>query len=259
MIIVKSRVKYAILKYVPNVERNEKINIAVTLHFPNTKQLEMTIINNWKRVKSFDDEADIQFLKKYVNDLREQFTINLFNDFDGMSIDDPLLLDELTRYFVNKFVFEIHEIDTEENFGELLRNLKKIYLYYEEGKDKRITEKESKAYIEQHLLENNISYERRGIKNTIQEQYGNNINFDYKINNKYYKLIFLTEDNYAGYVGILKMWIANAIMLKKENKKLIFVIDDLLKNERTESYKKMLSDYGNIISVQEFINLKLKD
>ena len=176
MIIVKSRVKYAILKYVPNVERNEKINIAVTLHFPNTKQLEMTIINNWKRVKSFDDEADIQFLKKYVNDLREQFTINLFNDFDGMSIDDPLLLDELTRYFVNKFVFEIHEIDTEENFGELLRNLKKIYLYYEEGKDKRITEKESKAYIEQHLLENNISYERRGIKNTIQEQYGNNIN-----------------------------------------------------------------------------------
>ena len=212
---MKSRVKYAILKYVPNVERNEKINIAVTLHFPNTKQLEMTIINNWKRVKSFDDEADIQFLKKYVNDLREQFTINLFNDFDGMSIDDPLLLDELTRYFVNKFVFEIHEIDTEENFGELLRNLKKIYLYYEEGKDKRITEKESKAYIEQHLLENNISYERRGTKNTIQEQYGNNINFDYKINNKYYKLIFLTEDNYAGYVGILKMWIANAIMLKK--------------------------------------------
>ena len=69
----------------------------------------------------------------------------------------------------------------------------------------------------------------------------------------------MTEDNYAGYVGILKMWIANAIMLKKENKKLIFVIDDLLKNERTESYKKMLSDYGNIISVQEFINLKLKD
>lgn len=256
---MKSRVKYAILKYVPNVERNEKINIAVTLHFPNTKQLEMTIINNWKRVKSFDDEADIQFLKKYVNDLREQFTINLFNDFNGMSIDDPLLLDELTRYFVNKFVFEIHEIDTEENFGELLRNLKKIYLYYEEGKDKRITEKESKAYIEQHLLENNISYERRGTKNTIQEQYGNNINFDYKINNKYYKLIFLTEDNYAGYVGILKMWIANAIMLKKESKKLIFVIDDLLKNERTESYKKMLSDYGDIISVQEFINLKLKD
>lgn len=256
---MKSRVKYAILKYVPNVERNEKINIAVTLHFPSTEQLEMTIINNWKRVKSFDDEADIQFLKKYVNDLREQFTINLFNDFDGMSIADPLLLDELTRYFVNKFVFEIHEIDTEENFGELLRNLKKIYLYYEEGKDKRITEKESKAYIEQHLLENNIFYERRGTKNIIQEQYGNNINFDYKINNKYYKLIFLTEDNYAGYVGILKMWIANAIMLRKESKKLIFVIDDLLRNERTESYKKMLSDYGDIISVQEFVNLKLKD
>lgn len=252
------KVKYAILKYVPNLERNERINIAITLHYPKTKQLDMVIINNWKRIKNFDDEADIQFLKKYVYDLKEQFTVNLVNDFDGISLDNPLLLDELTKYFVNKFIFEIHEIDTNEMFDDLLKNLRNIYLYYEIGKDKRITEKESKAYIEQHLLENNIFYEKRGIKNNIQEQYGNNINFDYKIDNNYYKLIFLTEDNYAGYVGILKMWIANAIMLKKENKKLIFVIDDLLKNDRTETYKKMLSDYGEIISVQEFVNMKTR-
>ena len=255
---MKTRVKYAILKYVLNIERNERINIAVTLHYPEKKQLEMTIINNWRRVKSFDDEADIRFLKKYVDDLKEQFTVNLVNDFDGISLDNPLLLDELTKYFVNKFIFEIHEIDTNEMFGDLLKKLKNIYLYYEVGKDKRITEKESKAYIEQHLLENNISYERRGTKNSIQEQYGNNINFDYKIENNYYKIIFLTEDNYAGYVGILKMWIANAIMLKKENKQLIFVIDDLLKNNKTESYRKMLSDYGDVITVQEFISLKTK-
>ena len=61
-----SNVKYAVLKYVPNLERNERINIAIVLHFPKTEQIEMIIINNWKRVKSFDDEADIQFLKKYV-------------------------------------------------------------------------------------------------------------------------------------------------------------------------------------------------
>lgn len=108
------------------------------------------------------------------------------------------------------------------------------------------------------MLENNISYEKCGTKNKIEEQYGNKVNFDYKIENNYYKLIFLNEENYAGYVGILKMWIANAIMLKKANKKLIFVIDDLLMNDRTESYKKMLSDYGEIITVQEFINLKIK-
>lgn len=252
---MKARVKYGILKYVPNFERNEKINVAVVLHYPTTKQLEMVIINKWHRVKRFDDEADIQFLKRYVHNLKEQFTINLTNDFDGISLDNLILLDELTKYFVNKFVFEIHEIDTDETFENLLKNLKNIYLYYEVEKDKRVTEKESKAYIEQHFLENNISYEKRGTKNSVQEQYGNNVNFDYKIDDKYYKLIFLTEDNYIGYVGILKMWIANAIMLKKENKQLVFVIDDLLKNDRTESYKKMLSDYGKIITIQEFINI----
>lgn len=253
---MKTRVKYAVLKYVPNLERNERINIAVVLHFPESEQLEMTIINNWRRVKSFDDEADIQFLKKYVDDLKEQFTVNLFNDFDGMKLNDNLLLDELTKYFVNKFIFEIHEINTNDNFKELLENLKNIYLYYDININKRITEKESKAFIERHFLENNILYERMGSKNAIQEQYGNNINFDYKIDDKYYKLIFLTEDNYSGYVAILKMWITNSMMLKKENKELIFVIDDNMKNDKTESYKKMLSDYAKIISIDDFINIK---
>ena len=254
-----NKVKYAILKYVPNLERNERINIAVTLHYPNSKQLETNVINNWKRVKSFDDEADIQFLKKYVEDLKEQFTSNLINDFDGLELDDPLLLDELTKYFVNKFVFEIHTIDTDESFGNLLKYLKDIYLYYEVDKDKRISEKETKAFIERHFLENNISYEKQGTKNLIQEKYGNNINFDYKIDDKFYKLIFLTEQNYAGYVGILKMWITNSMMLKKEGKTLVFVIDDCLNNEKTEAYKKMISDYGEIMSVQEFINIKSND
>lgn len=255
---MKTNVKYAVLKYVPNIERNEKINVAIALHFPEQEQIEMTIINNWKRVKSFDDEADIQFLKRYVNDLKKQFTNNLFNDFNGMKLTDPLLLDELTKYFVNKFVFEIHEINTTSSFNELLKNLIDIYLYYDITKDKRITEKESKAFIEQHFLENNISYERMGSKNSIQERYGNNINFDYKIDDKYYKLIFLTEDNYSGYVAILKMWIANAIMLKKEKKELIFVLDDTLKNDKTETYNQMLSDYGKVITVQEFINTKVE-
>ncbi|MCI9433682.1 MAG: DUF3037 domain-containing protein [Bacilli bacterium] len=253
----KFKAKYAVLKYVPNLERNERINIAIVLHYPESKQLDMIIINNWKRVRSFDDEADIPFLKKYVDDLKEQFTINLLSDFDGISLDNILLLDELTKYFVNKFIFEIHEINTEDSFKDLLDNLKNIYLYYDISKEKRVNEMESKAFIEKHFLENNVFYERCGHKNAIQEKYGNNINFDYKIDDKYYKLIFLTEDNYNGYVAILKMWITNSIMLKKENKELIFVLDDNLNNEKTNSYKRMLSEYGKIISIQDFVNIKI--
>ena len=253
---MKRRVKYAVLKYVPNIERNEKINVAVVLHFPDSEQIEMAIINNWKRVRNFDDEADIQFLKKYVFDLKEQFTVNLFNDFDGIQLSNILLLDELTKYFVNKFIFEIHEITVSDSFEKLLNYLRKVYLYYDVSIDKRISEKESKAFIERCFLEHNVSYERLGTKNAIQEKYGNNINFDYKILNNYYKLIFLTEDNYSAYVAILKMWIANSIMLQKENKRLIFVIDDVIKNEKTDSYKKMLSEYCEVITLQEFVNIR---
>ena len=250
------KVKYAILKYVPNMERNERINIAIVLHYPNSKEIRMEIINNWKRVSSFDDEADIKFLKKYVDDLKEQFSDNLVNDFDGMSLDNILLLDEMTKYFVNKFVFEIHEINTKEKFEILLEHIKKIYLHYDYEKSKRSKEDESKAVIEKYFLENNVVYEKRGSKNAIQEEYGNNISFDYVLNNVYYKIICLTEDNYNGYVAILKMWIANYIMLKKENKKLVFVIDDNINNDKTKSYKKMLNDYGIVMTLQEFIKEK---
>ena len=73
------KVKFAILKYIPNFERNEKINIGIILHYPDTKQLDMELINKWQRVKSFDDEVDVSFLKDYVSDLKKEFTSNLFN------------------------------------------------------------------------------------------------------------------------------------------------------------------------------------
>lgn len=253
---MKNKMKYAILKYVPNLERNERINVAVVLHDPNAKMLDMILINNWNRVRKFDDEADISFLKKYVEDLKTEFSVNLLNDDDNLDLNSFLLLDDMTKYFVNKFIFEIHEINTKEKFGDLLNELKNIYLYYDINKNKRKTEKESKAYIEKNFLEHNIIYEKRGVNNMIQEKYGNNINFDYKINEKYYKLIFLTEDNYLGYVAMLKMWIANSIMLEKEQKELIFVIDDMIKNEKTENYKNMLSEYGKIITIEDFINIR---
>ncbi len=255
---MKTNAKYAILKYVPNLERNEKINIAVVLHFPQYQLLEMSVINNWKRVKRFDDEADLSFLKKYVDSLKNHFSVNLLNDFDNFDIDDPMLLDESTKFFVNKFVFEIHEIDTDLSFDKLFDYLINLYLYYDVSKDKRISEKESKVFIEQHFLENNVVYEKCGSKNAICEKYGNNINFDYKINDNYYKLIFLTNDNYKNYVAILKMWITNTIMLKKENKQLIFVIDDMVQNEKTKSYKKMLSEYGKVIDIHQFVNNSYK-
>ena len=72
----------------------------------------------------------------------------------------------------------------------------------------------------------------------------------------YYKIICLTEDNYNGYVAILKMWIANYIMLKKENKKFVFAIDDNINNDKTKSYKKMLNDYGIVMTLQDFIKEK---
>lgn len=45
-------------------------------------------------------------------------------------------------------------------------------------------------------------------------------------------------------------------MLKKENKKFVFAIDDNINNDKTKSYKKMLNDYGIVMTLQDFIKEK---
>ena len=64
------------MKYVPDYERDERINVAVVLHSPEDKFMSIKIIENWRRLKEFDDELDINFMKSYLKTVEEQFNYN---------------------------------------------------------------------------------------------------------------------------------------------------------------------------------------
>ena len=44
--------------------------------------------------------------------------------------------------------------------------------------------------------------------------------------------------------------------VKERKQKTFFVIDDNINNDKTKSYKKMLNDYGIVMTLQDFIKEK---
>ena len=126
---MKRLVKYAILQYVLSLERDEKINIGVVLHSPKDRFMELKVINNWRRLKEFDDEIDIEFMKSYIKTLKEYFEYNpLNNNYD---IDDENILDKMTQYYINQIIFKISEVCIDLSCNEFLEKLKNNYLYFD--------------------------------------------------------------------------------------------------------------------------------
>jgi len=140
---MKRNVKFAIMKYVPNYERDERINVAVVLHSPEDKFMSIKIIENWRRLKEFDDELDIDFMKSYLKTVEEQFNYNLISS-ETINIDDDCLLEKITQFYINQFVFVISNIAIESSCEEFLARLKDNYLYYDTDKKKRISKKDSR-------------------------------------------------------------------------------------------------------------------
>lgn len=245
---MERRVKYAIMQYVPNSERDERINVAVTLHSPEDNYLETVIISNWRRLAEFDDELDIKFMKVYLNSIKEQFEINLSADANiQKDISNIYLLDNLTRFYINQFVFKMNELDIVDSCDIFLEKLRQNFLYYDDDKTHRVSKKDSKKFFEELLRGKSIQYEKKNLIGNYQEK----INIDYKIGEEYYKFISFDETNVDSYIPIIKMWMLNSHEMKKINVNLVFVVNDLINNEQTSKLVKMLSDYGKVIGTSE--------
>ena len=248
---MKRNVKYAIMKYVPNYERDERINVAVVLHSPEDNFLSMKIIDNWRRLKEFDDELDIDFMKTYIKTVQEQFSYSIINTPD-IDIKNECLLEQMTQFYINQFVFVISEISIETDCEDFLIMLKDNYLYYDNEKKKRVSKKESLAFFSELLRGKNISYELIGTKNTLVGSYDEKINVDIKIGNKYYKIINFNDSNIDTYVPTIKMWMMNALELNENKEKLVFVINEQISDERVSTFIRMLSKYGEVLKLSEF-------
>jgi hypothetical protein len=55
---------FSLIQYVPDLARGEFLNLGVLLHCPEEGQLECLLTNDWRRVRRFHPQADLEFLQE---------------------------------------------------------------------------------------------------------------------------------------------------------------------------------------------------
>lgn len=140
--------KFSVLRYVPNDIRQEFINIGVVLHSPEDKFIDCLITNNYSRVKSFDDEIDLPFLKIVLSGVKDDFSkTSVVSGPSFEDIADRLYLEKATSIYVNQLQFsEIKQIRSRDLEADLLK-LFKMYVYFDVQKKSRITDQEVKTIM----------------------------------------------------------------------------------------------------------------
>jgi hypothetical protein len=133
VIVFKNLCKYTVLRYVSDEYREEFINIGLIMHVPSEGLVMTKFTSNFSRVKAFDDEVDLDFLKLVLEGIEEQFSTTK-STVTGPSVKetkDEAFLQEYTRHYVNQLQFsEIRNIFST-NYEEDFDKLFKTYVYFD--------------------------------------------------------------------------------------------------------------------------------
>lgn len=213
--------KFAVLRYVPDENRQEFINVGLVFHSPEDGYIDMELTTNFSRVTAFDDEIDINFLKIVLNGVKSEFTQSTIHGPSWEDIKDWNYLERATSIYVNQLQFSpiqiIRSTDIHKDFQDLFRT----YVYFDVQKPNRITEDQVKSIMNRVLREKQVLPRlNRGLKVDIGAE---EIELDYSYRTKNItKLIKTFSFDYAPTRSSqapikAKEWVYNYNKLRKVN------------------------------------------
>ncbi|MGY3267667.1 hypothetical protein ACVWY7_000583 [Bacillus sp. TE9106W] len=171
---------YTVCRYVPDILRDEFINIGVLTHIPEDEWCHFHKTKNLARIKHFDDEIDNDVISVLLESLEYQFNTNHF-DFQGSEfIGHRHFLEEEISYFVNQIQFSEIRTLASDDIDSDITDLCDMYLYYDNKKSERISRERVKRLVSKMFTNSSLNsrVER-------QPQYKNSLNqqtFDFSVN-----------------------------------------------------------------------------
>ncbi|MEI2390543.1 DUF3037 domain-containing protein, partial [Priestia megaterium] len=131
---------YTVCRYVPDILREEFINVRILTHIPQDSWCKFHKTKNLKRIRSFDDEVELDVISVLLESLEYQFNPNSISDADLMRIDKEDFLKNEIKFYVNQLQFStIKTIFSDaESIHDDINDLCDIYLYYDKQKSDRM-------------------------------------------------------------------------------------------------------------------------
>lgn len=179
---MESLSKFCILRYVPDENRQEFINLGLVFHSPADNFIDIKITNNFSRVSAFDDEVDINFLKIVIEGLKEDFSQTTISGPTIKEIQNLNYLESKTSIFVNQLQFSPIYTFRSKEINLDFDNLFRTYVYFDVHRKKRITDDEVKSTMNRVLRSSNVfSMLNRNLKVDLGPE---KIELDYAYNSR---------------------------------------------------------------------------
>lgn len=241
------QVEYTALKYYNSAISEECLYLGMLYNNLTTGKRDFKYISNFSRFQSFDDEADVGFVKLYLKGIKQQVENNIFN-YQSFNIKD------FTKIFVNEFRFtDVMSIKVEEN-DDYVNDMTKLYLKFDFAKKNRLSEKIEKQYIKKILSSTNIKLSPPEIIGGYNEE----IKFDYIIDNIGIKIFTFKDKNLKKIIPTAKQWSFTAGEMR-DNLKIVFMYDNLTDdNIHLDIILNILKKNASVFQVQDGLDYVLK-
>ncbi len=238
------KIKYSILNYYHSPISDECLSLGVLIHNVTTGERVFRYISNFRRFQSFDDEADVDFVKLYLKGIKEEVEVNLFNFNTAFSLDKYIIP------YANDFRFsKVNIMDVSET-EDYVDDLVKIYLKFDLNKSQRMSDAEEKRFIRRIFIDNNIHYSTE----KICGPYNDDIAFDYSTKCAYIKFFNFKGKNLKRLVSNARQWAFAADELASK-KNVLFVYDtDYMDKDNLDIILKILSKNAEVLKFTEGMN-----
>ncbi|KPI46119.1 hypothetical protein KW95_20365 [Clostridioides difficile] len=242
------KVAFSVLTYRPSFIADEKINVGILFHNIEYKEVYFETTTNWTRVKTFDDEIDIDIFKMIINGMKSHAQRNL----------KDIHLENYIKRYNNELKFGKVFYKNVDSIKDFILETKQMFMPYDFEKGNRPTEQRQISYIKGLLKDSDIKYNTKAIKGSFNE----NINYDYTIGNYGFKLFEFQNKKVSRLIATAKHWSYNANEIR-DIYKTIFIYDLKLEDEIFKTILKILSSSGAQVmskeDVLEFtVQLKMK-
>ena len=237
-------IQFAVLSYYPSIISNENINVGILFFVEETKQKAFYTTQNLRRLSSFDDELDIDFMKSYLLGIKEDWEESLFGTGRNSSVSDFIY------NYGNELRFNKPLQAKVQNAEQFIDETKKMYLRFDFNQNERPTEEKIKQYMRKLLKQNAIDFSISSISGGFDE----NVNYDFIANGYGFKSFVIDENsdvrrNYMIYKG----WAYTALKNKAKDLNTVFVIDSDRDDTNYQIVCKILKENAQIIKSSEVL------
>lgn len=203
--------KYSVLRYSPSTVSGEKINLGIIFFDESRKYREFRYSKKFARLSSFDDEINLELVKKLLQSIKDDVEGNLFT-YDKFDID------EYTKYYVNDFCFEKPKAIKYDVLEEMIERIHKTYFRFEYDKSERPSKSDDKKLIEQLICTQGKAFKKDSY---VYGRFNDKIKYDIVTDDYNIKIFDFDDKQLTLLVNNAKTWAWNTMF--GDNKKSIII------------------------------------